>query len=83
MHVSFGKTAYVAGTPASILDEIEKDLSVSMTGDGLVCVDWDEIPEEDPGEEATTVEAFLWDARQTILAELEEGTRIGDVVFVL
>jgi len=81
MHISFGRTAYVAGTPSDILDGIEKECNVSMTGDGLVCTDWDQMPQEDPGEGASKVEAFLWAARLDILKEDGGDRLVGDVIF--
>ena len=80
--ISFGRTAYVANTPADMLDAIEKEMSPSMTGDGLVCIDWDDMPQEDPGVGASTVETFLWTAHLEIL-KADGGDRlVGDVVFV-
>ena len=79
--ISFGRTAYVAGTPRDILDGIERECSVSMTGDGLVCIDWDDLPQENPGEGASKVEAFLWASRLEIF-KADGGDRlVGDVVF--
>ena len=81
--ISFGKTAYVSSTPRAMLDSIEKECSPVMTGDGLVCIDWDELPCENPGDatQASTVEAFLWAAREEILDAGVEDGQIGDVVF--
>ena len=82
MHISFGRTAYVAGTPSDILDGIVKRmLNVSMTGDGWVCTDWDQMPQEDPGEGASKVEAFLWKAAQDIQRMSAPEDHIGDVIF--
>lgn len=80
-NISFGRTAYIANTPDDMLDAIERELSPSMTGDGLVLIDWDDLPQEDPGDGASNVEAFLWDTRKNIL-EVDGGDRlVGDVVF--
>jgi len=83
MQISFGRTAYVASTPADMLDAMQsRGRSPSMTGDGLVCIDWDDMPQEDPGAGASTVETFLWTARLEIL-KADGGDRlVGDVVFV-
>jgi len=84
MRVSFGHTAYIDGTPRAILDEIERECNPSMTGDNLVCIDWDELPEENPEDatQSSVVDDFLWAARQEILEHSDSGDRIGDVVFV-
>lgn len=36
MLISFGKSAYVAGTPDAILDMMDKNLSTSATGEDIV-----------------------------------------------
>jgi hypothetical protein len=44
MHVSFGKTAYVAGTSDEILDKLESSkISITTSDDGLVIVTKEEV----------------------------------------
>jgi hypothetical protein len=46
MQITFGKTAYVASTPTSILDAMERSpLSLTTSGDGLVVVTYDSVEE--------------------------------------
>jgi len=81
--ISFGKTAYVSGTSSDILDAIERECSPAMTGDGLVCIDWDELPAEDPGDltQASMLEVYLWQVHQEIVEHGGGDGIIGDVIF--
>ncbi|TRZ51294.1 MAG: hypothetical protein D4S01_05115 [Dehalococcoidia bacterium] len=84
MDISFGRTVYVARCGATMLDAIENEAGInpSMTGDGLVCIDWEDLPEEDPGDvtQASIVEAYLWKVSQAIL-EISPNRSFGDVIF--
>jgi len=82
--ITFGRTAYVENTPSDMLDAMEREGMTVMTGDGLVCVVWDDLPQADPGDLTRTsmLEAYLWKARLDIL-EVDGGDRLVDhVVFM-
>ena len=91
MNVSFGKSAYIPGTPDSILDKMENSpLSISGTFDGTVIVTWEAIQEfirsyeEDMAEHQKTtyepIATFLYDTIDTI-NKANDSTPIGDIFF--
>jgi hypothetical protein len=93
LHISFGKTAYVAGTPASILDAMERSpLSLTTSGDGLVVVTYDSVEGflkdyednylENSKEFYKKIYTFLKEAIQAIDTGNIKPTPIGDIFFV-
>lgn len=82
MDISFGRTAYVGGIGATLLDQIEKSgLSITMTGDGLVCTTSEAIQEFLDEHEGYQVQEFLEKTYEQI-KQLNANESLGDVVFV-
>ena len=87
MNISFGKTVYVGGCGAEMMDAIERydGFNPSLTGDGMLLYEFDELEdgmsdrETDDGLEP--VEKFLIETIKKI-REIEDKP-IGDVVFVI
>jgi hypothetical protein len=93
MLISFGKSAYVAGTPAEILDALERSpISLTTTGDGLVIATYDAIEEFFKDYENNYMEhskifytnlyTFLKEAVQAIDEGNTKLIPIGDIFFV-
>jgi hypothetical protein len=92
MQITYGKTAYVAGTPPEILDSLERSpLPLTTTGDGLVIATYDAVEEFLKDYEDNYLEnskgfykdiyTFLKEAIQAI-DESNIITPIGDIFFV-
>lgn len=93
MHVSFGKTAYVAGTSDEILDKLESSkLSITTSDDGLVIVTKEEVDSFIQKYETElseydklinkTLYTFLKESLQAIEDKNTDKTPIGDIFFV-
>jgi hypothetical protein len=83
-HITFCRNAYVPNVPSDILDAIEREGLAEMTGEGLVCIDWDDLPQEDPEEsgEDSTLNVYLWDIRKKILEEDGGDRLLGHVILM-
>ena len=86
MYLDFGKTIYVQGCRESDLDKVATTLNPSMTGEGQVCVSYDDLAEkvESMTEEEKQEEFnnFLLDTYTLINNTLPNDDPRGDVVFV-
>ena len=93
MQITYGKTAYVAGTPAEILDALERSpLSLTTSGDGLVIATYDAVEEflkdyednylENSKEFYKDIYTFLKEAIQAINKSNIKPTPIGDIFFI-
>ena len=86
MKVDFGKTAYVSRCGAGMIDAIEQHFNPDMTGDGLVCIDYEKLDEE-VGEltlaecKGDKLKIFLMEAYLKINEALTLEDHRGDVVF--
>lgn len=93
MQVSFGKTAYVAGTSNEILDKLDSsNLSITTSDDGLVIVTKEEVDSFIQKYETElseydklinkTLYTFLKESLQAIEDKNTDKTPIGDIFFV-
>jgi len=88
MNVEYGRTSYVSGCGAEMLDAIENSgLRIQMTGDGLVCVDYEELEDFVNDLTVTAIAnsktfTFLKDALLSIHNTSDPTDQHGDIVFV-
>lgn len=92
MNISFGKSAYVPGTPDELLDTMENSpLSITTTGDGMVIVTMESLQEfirnyeNDMAEYQKRSYKDLYDFIQKAIDSINkanDGTPIGDIFFV-
>jgi hypothetical protein len=91
MNISFGKSAYVPGTPDDILDNMDRsELSITATADSLVIITMESVMEYLNRYEhhmtnyekiiAKSLATFLTEAI-TKINEANDGTPIGDIFF--
>jgi hypothetical protein len=93
MQVSFGKTAYVAGTPSDILDSLEDSkIPITTSDDELIIVPKEEIDnfirkydkEFSEYDKITnkTLYTFIKESLQAIENNNTDNSPIGDIFFV-
>lgn len=93
MQVSFGKTAYVAGTSDEILDKLDSSkISITTSDDGLVIVTKEEVDSFIQKYETElseydklinkTLYTFIKESLQAIEDKNTDKTPIGDIFFV-
>lgn len=75
MRVTYGKTAYITAG-ASLIDQIDSNLSIYANGDNIVCVDLENVKEYIEENQSGDLANTLTD----IIGTLEDG--VGDLVFV-
>lgn len=91
MNISFGKSAYVPGTPVNILDEmLNSPLSISAADEGVVIITQESLQEfirsyeEDMAGYQNKSYKNLYDFIKESLIRIDEandGTPIGDIFF--
>lgn len=93
MQISFGKTAYVAGTSDEILDKLESSkISITTSDDGLVIVTKEEVDSFIQKYETEfseydklickTLYTFIKESLQAIEDKNTDNASIGDIFFV-
>jgi hypothetical protein len=91
MNITFGRTAYVAGTPDTLLDKMaDSPLSISLMGESTVVVTRESVEEflrgydNDMAEYQRAIYRPLKEYLSKSLEDIDEandGTPIGDILF--
>ena len=78
--ISIATAAYVPCTPASILDAMEKNLSITASSDGLVIVNRESVQDFLDNNNPSELKDFLNDSLATI--DSLSTTPVGEIFFI-
>lgn len=78
--ISIAPAAYVPSTPASILDAMEKNLSITASSDGLVVVNRESVQDFLDNNNPSELKDFLNDSLATI--DSMSTTPVGEIFFI-